>query len=171
MPRGLLPVLPALLAILPLRGAATSVIVLGKGAHTVHPGNLHWTLVENGKVSSLPSGTGFKVPPDRYLVVSKAAFTIHGGAVKYSRGAHFVLSMKQGGAGVTLAQFSGRFLGSLKNSTLSERFTPGLVVAPGAELTGLADELVPGGEPSSLDVAFYGFLVPANDFKAGGPGN
>lgn len=161
-----LSILPMALAAASLWGASTSVIIQGKGGTSVHPQNYNWFILENGRGSGLPAGPGYRVPADRYLVVSRVAFTVHGAITKYSRGAQFVLAMKQGGNATTLAQFSGRFLASLKTSTVTERFTPGLVVPPGMELTGAVTEVVPGGEPCTLEVAFYGTLVPAETFKS-----
>jgi hypothetical protein len=100
------------------------------------------------------------VPAGKYLVITEASFTVRGGATKYARAADFRITMKTGPDSFDLAEFSDRLLANLDNNTVSKRFSPGLMVLSGAEVTGTLKELQPGGVAASLEVNLYGYLVP-----------
>ena len=135
------------------------VVIQGKGTSNV-AGSRVWTLCEQGRVGRLGSGPAFTVPQGRYLVITEAAFTVRGGATKFARAASFVVTMGSGPDAFDLAEVTDRLLPYMDNNTVSKRFTPGLMVPSGVPVTGTQKQIQPGGGSATLDVTFYGFLVP-----------
>jgi hypothetical protein len=140
------------------------VIVQGKAA-TSSVRNLEWTLFDNGRPSSGGTAEYFKVPADRYLIITEAAFSVRGAPAKAIRYGLFRITLKKGVETFDLATVSDRIPANLDGATTSKRYSPGLVVPPGGEVRGELKNLYPAGGPVPVDVSFYGFLAPLGEFK------
>ena len=135
------------------------VVIQGQEARNV-AGSRSWTLCESGRPKPAGSGACFTVPAGRDLVITEAAFTVRGGATTFARAASFVITQGTGSDAFDLAEVSDRLLANLADATVYKRFSPGLLVPGGTAVTARQKQLQPGGGKATLDVTFYGFLVP-----------